>query len=139
MNKKQFTDHLRSQGYRLTPQRLTILQILTDSGGHLTPQQVFDKARTITPGITEPTVYRTLSFLAEEGILMPTHEANGVLVYEIASELHHHLVCRQCGESIEIEHHALQKLYDTLNRKTGFAVDDRHLTLFGLCPGCQGA
>ena len=138
MNSKQFADHLRSQGYRLTPQRLTILQILTDSGGHLTPQQVYEKARANTPGITEPTVYRTLSFLADEGILMSTYEANGVLVYEIASDLHHHLVCRSCGESIEIEHNALQKLYDALNRKTGYAVDNRHITLFGLCPGCQG-
>ena len=137
-NRREITEHLRSQGYRLTPQRLTILQILMDSGGHLTPQQVFEKALEITPGITEPTVYRTLSFLSEEGVLMPTHEANGVLVYEVASDLHHHLVCRECGESIEIEHGELQNLYDTLNEKTGYAVDDRHITLFGLCPDCQG-
>jgi Fur family ferric uptake transcriptional regulator len=132
-----FTDHLRKQGYRLTPQRLTILQILIDSGGHLAPQQVYERARQITPGITEPTVYRTLSFLSSEGILMSTHEAGGALVYEVASDLHHHLVCRECGESIEIEHDALETLYRTLKKQTGYALDDRHITLFGLCPGCQ--
>jgi len=137
-NSIQFSDRLRKQGYRLTPQRLAILQILIDSGGHLSPQQVFEQARELTPGITEPTVYRTLSFLSEEGILMPTHEASGSLVYEVASDLHHHLVCRSCGESLEIEHAALETLYKTLRKQTGYALDDRHITLFGLCPGCQG-
>ncbi|HUF39238.1 MAG TPA: Fur family transcriptional regulator [Anaerolineales bacterium] len=133
-----FASRLRKQGYRLTPQRLAILQILIDSGGHLTPQQVFDQARAIVPGITEPTVYRTLSFLSDEGVLMPTHEANGSLVYEVASDLHHHLVCRDCGESLEIGHDALASLYGTLKKQTGYVLDDRHITLFGLCPECQG-
>jgi Fur family ferric uptake transcriptional regulator len=134
----RISDQLREQGYRLTPQRLTILQILIDSGGHLTPQMVFEQAREITPGITEPTVYRTLSFLSEVGILMPTHTAGGTTAYEIASDLHHHLVCRECGESLEIENDALDALYDTVKKQTGYALDDRHMTLFGLCPDCQG-
>ena len=133
----QFSEQLRKQGYRLTPQRLAILQILIDSGGHLTPQQVFERAREITPGITEPTVYRTLSFLSDEGILMPTHAAVGSIVYEVASELHHHLVCRDCGANLEIEHDALETLYDSLKKQTGYALDNRHITLFGLCPGCK--
>ena len=72
-DRKEFTDHLRKQGYRLTPQRLTILQILIDSGGHLTPRQVFEQAREITPGITEPTVYRTLKLLTECGLAAARH------------------------------------------------------------------
>lgn len=135
----EFTEQLRKHGYRLTPQRLTILQILIDSGRHLTPQQVFEQARQITPGITEPTVYRTLTFLSSEGIVMDTHEANGSTVYELASNLHHHLVCRECGQSLEIKHQALGNLYETLKKQTGYALDDRHITLFGLCPKCQGS
>jgi Fur family ferric uptake transcriptional regulator len=133
-----FADRLRKQGYRLTPQRLTILQILIDSGGHITPQQVFERAREVTSGITEPTVYRTLNFLSEIGFLMPNHAAGSALVYEVASELHHHLVCRKCGESLEIGPDSLEALYATLKRRTGYELDDRHITLFGLCPACQG-
>jgi Fur family ferric uptake transcriptional regulator len=136
-NSIHFSDRLRKQGYRLTPQRLAILQILIDSGGHLSPQQVFEQARELTPGITEPTVYRTLSFLSEVDVLMSTHEVNGTTVYEVASNLHHHLVCRSCGESLEIDHDALDGLYRTLKKQTGYDLDDRHITLFGLCPDCQ--
>ena len=58
------TDKLRSQGYRMTPQRLAILSILENAGRHLSPQEIFDRARQwAMPGMTEATVYRTLSFL----------------------------------------------------------------------------
>jgi Fur family ferric uptake transcriptional regulator len=69
---------------------------------------------------------------------MDTHEANGAVVYELASNLHHHLVCRECGDSVEIEHQAIENLYVKLKKQTGYALDDRHITLFGLCPNCRG-
>lgn len=129
---------LREKGYRLTPQRLAILEILLDAGTHLSPQQVFQAAEKKMPGLTEPTIYRTLSLLSDEGVLMATHSASGNQVYEVATNLHHHLVCRECGQSIEIEHDALDDLYGTLKKQTGYMLDDRHVTLFGLCPNCQG-
>lgn len=134
---EQIPHHLRTQGYRLTPQRLMILQIVQDAGGHLSPVEIFERARAKLPGITEPTVYRTLAFLREQGILMAAHTGSGSLVYETADHLHHHLVCRQCGGSVELEHDTLADLYARLNAQTGFALDDRHVTLFGLCPSCQ--
>ena len=138
INEEELTQRLRDRGYRVTPQRLTILQILLDSGTHLSPSDVFEQASGQTPGLTEPTVYRTLNFLCDEGILMCTRTSSGSLEYEVASNLHHHLVCRSCGASIEIEHGAFNDLYDTLKKQTGYALDERHMTLFGLCPACQG-
>jgi Fur family ferric uptake transcriptional regulator len=128
---------LRAGGYRLTPQRLAILQILDDTGDHLSPVEVFERAREKMPGLTEATVYRTLSFLHRQGILLAGHIGNGNLVYEVASHQHHHLICRECGESLEIGHDALDDLYARLKKETGFALDESHVTLFGLCPICQ--
>lgn len=136
-SEEHFEEILRKKGYRLTPQRLAILEILQHAKSHLSPQEVFEQARKKVPGVTEPTVYRTLSFLCAEGVLMCSHQGSGTLVYELASNLHHHLVCRECGHSIEVEHEALDDLYSSLKRQTGYALDDRHVTLFGLCPGCQ--
>lgn len=134
---ERLSRQLRAKGYRLTPQRLAILQIFLDAGMHLSPTEVFARASSLTPGLTEPTVYRTLSFLCDEGILMCTHNGSGNLLYEIASNLHHHLVCRSCGHSIEVEHEALDDLYSTLHERTGFTLDERHVTLFGICPDCR--
>ncbi|MFU8773455.1 MAG: Fur family transcriptional regulator [Anaerolineales bacterium] len=128
---------LRDKGFRLTPQRLSILQILHASEDHLTPTEIYHQARKITPGMTEATVYRTLSFLSEQGLALEAHVGSGQLVYEIAERDHHHLICRKCGKSPEIEHAMLQALYQELQKKTGFLIDSTHMTFFGLCSKCQ--
>lgn len=127
---------LRKQGYRLTPQRLLILQILEEHAGHLTPAEIFEQARQRMPGLTEATVYRTLDFLAQKGMAMVAHVGNGRLVYETTGHNHHHLICRTCGGSIEIEHELLETLYAQFQERTGFQIDCCHVTFFGLCPVC---
>jgi Fe2+ or Zn2+ uptake regulation protein len=131
------TDKLRSQGYRMTPQRLAILSILESAGRHLTPQEIFDRAQRAMPGMTEATVYRTLSFLSEQGLVLAAHVGSGQLVYEIAGHDHHHLICRACGDTQEIEHAPLQSLYQQFQASTGYRIDRMHVTFFGLCPACQ--
>ena len=128
---------LRAQGYRLTPQRLTILRILQDADRHLTPVEVYQLAQAAMPGLTEPTVYRTLSFLTEQGLLLAAHVSNGQIVYEIAEHSHHHLICRACGGTQEIDHNVLGSLYQQFQDSTGYLIDSIHLTFFGLCPDCQ--
>jgi Fur family transcriptional regulator, ferric uptake regulator len=132
-----FASQLRSQGFRLTPQRLVILNILKESHVHLTPAEIFEQARRQLPGLTEATVYRTLIFLAEHNLVLPAHVGNGQFVYEFAEHNHHHLICRLCGEMDEIGHDDLEALYALFQAKTGFKIDSVHLTFFGLCKACQ--
>ncbi len=133
----EFAPEFRAQGFRMTPQRMTILHVLRHAGGHLTPSQVYEQARAELPGLTEPTVYRTLDFLLEHGFVLAAHLGNGRTVYELASDNHHHLICRACGGSMQIEHAPLEKLYRQLEASTGYKLDSSHVTLFGLCPACQ--
>ncbi len=134
----QYTPQLRERGFRMTPQRMAILHILHHSGEHLTPGEVYRQASQKVPGITEATVYRTLEFLAENGLAYSAHVGNGHLVYEIAKSEHHdHLICRKCGGEIQIEHAALEKVFEELESNSGFRFIDSHVTFFGLCPGCQ--
>ena len=135
--KDQIATELRSKGFRLTPQRLKIYHILAEAGAHLSPVEVFERARQELPGLTEPTVYRTLQFLRAQGLLVAGEAGSGNLVYEVADHLHHHLVCRSCGNTVEIDHGTLDGLYADLKAQTGFEIDSRHLTLYGLCPDCQ--
>ncbi len=132
-----FAGRLHAQGYRLTPQRIAILRILNESGRHLTPVEIFEQVQRELPGITEATVYRTLNFLAEQGLALPAHLGNGQYAYEYAGHNHHHLICRDCGQSVEIDSQALAGLFRQFQATTGFRIDTVHLTFFGLCPGCQ--
>lgn len=133
----EYTPQLRARGYRMTPQRLAILHVLQHAGTHLSPSQIYRQAKRDLPGLTEPTVYRTLEFLAANGLARAAHAGNGHLMYEIAGEEHHHIICRLCGGEVEVEHSLLETLYRKLESTTGYLRIDSHMTFFGVCPGCQ--
>lgn len=128
--------NLRSKGYRMTPQRLAILAILEENDGHLSPSEIFSRAAVRVPGITEATVYRTLDFLGSQGLALVAHIGDGRLVYEAAGHKHHHLICRTCGHTVEIQHDLLESLYENFRERTGYQIDCSHVTFFGLCPIC---
>jgi Fe2+ or Zn2+ uptake regulation protein len=134
-----YAPQLRSRGFRMTSQRSAILHVLRHAGTHLSPQEVFQQARRALPGLTEPTVYRTLGFLTENGFARPAQTGNGHLRYQIAGEDHHHVVCRMCGDEVEIEHTLLENLYRELESTSGYLRIDSHMTFFGICPNCQKA
>lgn len=129
--------NLRAKGFRLTPQRLTILKVLSESDCHMTPAEIFQRASQTLPGLTEPTVYRTLNFLAEYGLVLVAHIGNGQLVYEYAAHEHHHMICRNCQGMLNLDHTVLRELYQRIELQTGFQIDSLHVTFFGHCPECQ--
>jgi len=133
----QYAPQLRARGFRMTSQRLAILHVLCHARTHLSPSEIYKQAKQDLPGLTEPTVYRTLEFLAENGLAHAFHSSNGHLTYEIAGEDHHHIVCRMCGDEIEVEHTLLENLYRKLESATGYLRIDSHMTFFGVCPACQ--
>lgn len=128
---------IREKGFRLTPQRMAILNILYASGGHLAPTEIFEQLQPVLSGATEPTVYRNLDFLRENGLIRATHSGSGRLEYEIVTHAHHHVVCKACGQELEIGHAQLQPLFDQLEKATGFHLTDIHITFVGLCPHCK--
>ena len=133
----EYGPQLRARGFRMTSQRMAILHTLRHAGTHLSPREVYRLAKQDLPGLTEPTVYRTLDFLAENGLARPSQTGNGHLMYEIAGNDHHHLVCRICGDEMQVEHTLLENLYRKLESASGYLRIDSHMTFFGVCPGCQ--
>jgi len=121
----------------MTPQRMAIIHVLHHVGTHLSPTDVFARVKENLPGLTEATVYRTLEFLVENGLAHSAHIGSGHLVYEIARQDHHHLICRKCGSEVQIDHARLEKVYNKLESISGFRFIDSHVTFFGLCPECQ--
>jgi Fur family ferric uptake transcriptional regulator len=136
MNTTDEFNNLRTHGYRLTPQRLAIIQILDETHGHLSAADIFLLANQRVPGLTEATVYRTLDFLVAHGMALIAHIGSGRIVYESSSHDHHHLICRKCGKSAEISHTDLSALFKQFQTTTGYRIDASHVTFFGLCPSC---
>ena len=132
----EFAPQLRASGYRMTSQRMAILHVLRHAGTHLSPGEIYKLARREFPRLTEPTVYRTLDFLARNGLVRPSNSGTRHLRYQIAGNDHHHVVCRVCGSEIEVEHQLLESLYRKLESTSGYVRIDSHVTFFGVCPDC---
>jgi len=134
---KPLTQELSKSGFRITPQRRVILHILLHANEHLTPTEVFEKARLELPSLEETTVYRTLAFLVERGLAQEAFSDTSKLAYEISDHPHHHLICRLCGKEMEIPHVQLETFFDQLEKESGFKLMQNHLSVFGICPNCQ--
>jgi Fur family ferric uptake transcriptional regulator len=118
---------------------MAILHVLHHAGTHLSPSEIYKQARHDLPTLTEPTVYRTLDFLAENGLVHPYHSGNRHLTYQIAGTDHHHVICRICGSEVEVDHRLLESLCRNLESTSGYVRIDSHITFFGVCPDCATA
>ena len=133
----QHIPQLRARGFRMTPQRMAILHILHHADGHISPTEVYERASRDIPGLTEATVYRTLEFLAQNGLARSAHMGGGHFVYEITKQDHHHLICRKCSAEVQIDHTPLIQVFAELESSSGYRFINSHVTFFGLCPECQ--
>jgi len=128
---------LRAKGYRLTPRRLMVVEVLAEHGGHLTVEDILCEVRARHPGTNKTTVYRTLELLQELGVVVMTDMGGGRLEYELLSRPHHHLICERCHERIEVEDRFLEPLRTSLLQNYGFLTNLDHFALWGVCPGCR--
>lgn len=132
----ELPEQLRSRGYRSTPQRELVLEAVTTLG-HATPEDAFTWVRNRSAGVNISTVYRTLELLEELGLVKHTHLDHRAPTYHAAAAPEHvHLVCRQCGDVIEVEPQMVRSLVDALRHEVGFVADVGHLTVFGQCQAC---
>lgn len=131
---------LRKQGYRLTPQRLVVLEVVKRSGQHLTAEEIHAAIVPQHPYINIATIYRTLQWLQDVGMVSPLAIGTGPLRYEyVRGETHHHLVCQDCGYEQEIGDDILDALKANLQQRYSFSAQMHHLAIPGRCGACQQA
>jgi Fur family transcriptional regulator, ferric uptake regulator len=130
-------EELRARGLRWTPQRRTLIEVLSQSDGHVTGSELVERCREIDPGTIPSTVYRTLDVLEELGLLSHSHGADGREEFHVLpAAVHGHLHCIDCGTTWEIEADEAAGLVESMERRRGFAVDVTHLSIAGRCSDC---
>ena len=129
---------LREQGYRLTPQRNLIWEVLRDAGRHLTAEEVAAEVRRTLPDVNVSTVYRTLELLVSLDLVIETRLDGSVCYYEVSPEpTHHHFVCTRCGAVGHFSDELLAPVHEELGERQAFAVSQIQVTAFGVCADCQ--
>jgi len=133
---EQFASQIRQHGFRLTQQRVAVLNALLTTDGCCSPVELFKKASTALPGLTEPTLYRTLDFLVANGFVHVTTRGRR-LFYQLRKDNHNLLICCVCGLETEMTPEHLQRLDEQVQQITGFKLAINQVKLMGLCPNCK--
>jgi Fur family ferric uptake transcriptional regulator len=114
---------------------------LDSAEGFRTAQELYDILRLGGGRVGLTTVYRTLQALADEGEVDVVRKADGEAMYRRCArrEHHHHLVCRSCGKSFEVEGSEVESWTARVSRRHGFTSVSHTIELSGLCARCTPA
>lgn len=126
-----------SVGVRSTRQRSAISALLDDIDEFRSAQELHDELRRRGEGIGLTTVYRTLQTLADAGTVDVLRTDSGESVYRrCSSGHHHHLVCRNCGYTVEVEGPTVEQWAKSTADQHGFGDVSHTVEIFGTCRTC---
>lgn len=137
-NKINYLEMFHEKGYRLTRQRQAILDAVCQGGGHSTAGEIYHRATILDAGIDRSTIYRALDVFVRLGLVICGENVKGERVYELVKEEHHHhLICQECGDNIEVDNQIVEDFYLQLRNEYQYEVKMDHLIVFGICSGCS--
>ena len=129
---------LRATGMRWTPQRRTLVGVLSAITGHVSAAELIERCRELDPTTTPSTVYRTLDVLEELGLVRHGHDLAGREEYHVLPEADHgHLYCQACGHVWEIRDDEAEAMLSRFEADLGFSIALSHVTISGRCKACR--
>lgn len=138
MRMADIEERLRGAGLRVTAPRVAVFRVLAESDDHPRVEQVIERVRGSGVSISTQAAYDVCEALHRAALARRIELAGGPTRYEArVGDNHHHLVCRACGLTVDVDcaHGAAPCLEPSEGR--GFAVDEAEVTFWGLCPACQ--
>ena len=122
---------------KLTPQREAVLRVIRGREDHPTANEIFEAARAILPAISYATVYNSLRYLRETGLVREINFGDSASRYDGITERHDHAICTSCGKLVDFDLNEAADLMRAAARKSRFKPERVYLTLMGLCPDCR--
>ncbi|PCJ58050.1 MAG: transcriptional repressor [Candidatus Hydrogenedentota bacterium] len=132
-------DILREHGVQVTAQRLAVLQAVSDLP-HGTADDVAENVRAEIGSISRQAVYDALGILSEKGLIRRIQPAGSPTLYEDRVEdNHHHLICRTCGKTVDVDCAVGETPCLTAADDLGYQIDEAEVVYWGTCPECLKA
>ena len=129
---------MAEQPLRLTRQRQAVADVLESFDEFRSAKEIHAVLRERGNTIGLATVYRTLQLLAEHDEVDVIRSTEGEAGYRRCSDTHHHhLVCRSCGATVEVEGPAVERWTRAIADEHGYDEVSHTLEIFGLCPRCR--
>ena len=124
-------------GLRPTRQRLAVIETMSTFDDFRSAQEIHDLLAQRGDKVGLATVYRTLQRLADSGDVDMLRTEDGEAIYRRCSDSHHHhLVCRGCGRTVEVEGPTVERWTRAIAAEHGFTEVSHTLEIFGTCPDC---
>jgi len=128
---------MKEMGLKLTPQRRLIADILHDNENCLTAEEIISYVQSRMQGISKSTIYRTLELLEEAGCVYKSEVGDRLIYHHAHVGHHHHLVCSNCGKTIDCDEDLFTPVEKYLCEKYGFSINLKHIAMKGLCAECN--
>jgi Fur family ferric uptake transcriptional regulator len=123
---------------RNTWQKDAVRHALSEATGFVSAQDLHQVLRNHGSTIGLATVYRALADLAVQGEADSLQSKDGELLYRACgTSHHHHLICRKCGKTVEIEAHKVEAWADDVAKEHGFSRPSHTIDIFGDCANCK--
>ena len=130
-------EQLRAAGLRATAPRVAVLDVLRSSHDHPRVDQVIERVRAGGMTISTQAAYDVCDALHRAALARRIDLAGGPTRFEArVGDNHHHLVCRTCGETVDVDCATGAAPCLELHEDHGFAVDEAEVTYWGRCPAC---
>ena len=110
MQTEQIVEKLKSEGLKITPQRVSILEAICSLGNHPTAQQIIDKVHKDYPNVGMGTIYNTLDIFIEKGVISKVPTMDDSTRYDWRTDHHHHLYNTNTGEIEDYENRELDRI-----------------------------
>lgn len=127
-----------SEALRNTRQRRAVAALLNDLNAFASAQELHELLEDRGERVGLSTVYRNLQSLVDAGDIDALRGDDGETRYRMCSSgHHHHLVCRSCGRTVEVEGPTVERWADQVSAEHGFTQVSHQLEIFGNCPDCS--
>jgi Fur family ferric uptake transcriptional regulator len=129
---------IRNAGLRATKPRVLIYDLLREAGGHRTAEQVAGLVVDNGRRLPRASIYNVLDDLARVDLIMRADRGPGPAVYEVADTWHHHFVCRECAQVIDVPCAVGSKPCLETNVR-GAVIDEAQIIFRGVCASCAAS
>ncbi|MFT8319845.1 MAG: Fur family transcriptional regulator [Bacillus sp. (in: firmicutes)] len=130
---------LKENNIRITPQRLEIMHILSKDNKHWSVDDIYKILNANMPSVSITTVYNNINLFCEIDLVKEIQFGEGLSMYEWKKEAHYHILCKSCGEMVDVWYPALKEVETVAESISKFHIKSHNLQFYGICKECEKA
>lgn len=135
--RKNITELLRGNGFKVTPQRLAVYEVLANTKEHPNAEMIFNSLQATYPTMSLATVYKTIDILNEIGLVQILNAGEDSFRYDADMSNHAHVRCVECGRVDDVFDLDAAKVTREIEAGTRYRLTGQQFYFYGVCPECQ--